>query len=599
MPKKNDQIVPIKYTSRDFLSIKEDLLNYVQTYYPDTLKDFTEASFGSMMLDTVAYVGDILSFYLDYNANESFMATAVEYNNVVKHARQMGYKEPGPQSSSGFITCYVVAPANTYGLGPDTDYLPVLRRGTFFSSDSGAGFTLAEDIDFANSNNEIVVASVNENTNLPTEYAVKASGQVISGELEEMTVSVGSYEKFLKIEIGDPDITEIVSVIDSEGHTYYEVDYLSQNTIFISQPNTNEDRDSAPSLMKAISVPRRFTTVRENNRVYLQFGYGSESEMRKNAIIHPSDVILKQHGRQHETDTFFDPSRIIDTDKFGVVPVKTDLTIVYRTNTPGTANAAAGSITTVGTAIFRFNKEAVSTSLKNRVRSSLEVVNNEPIIGEISVIDSNELKMRSMDFFATQNRAVTKQDYISLIYRMPAKFGAIKRCNIMHDDDSFKRNLNLYVLSEDSDGKLILTNQTIKNNIKTWLNQHKMINDTIDILNGKILNFEVEYTAISDAGANKFDVLNRANLALREYFDTSFDFGEPLYKSTIYNILNNVLGIVDVSTVKISPKFGAGYSSLEFNTTFDSPGDGRYINIPENFIFELKNPTKDIKGTIL
>ena len=599
MPKKNDQIVPINYTSRDFLTIKNDLLNYVRTYYPDTLKDFNEASFGSLMLDTVAYVGDILSFYLDYSVNESFMATAVEYGNVAKHARQMGYKEPGPQSSTGFVTCYIVAPASTYGLGPDSDYLPVLRRGTLFSSTGGASFTLAEDIDFGNSDNEAVVASVNENTNLPTEYAVKASGQVISGELDEATVSVGGYEKFLKVELPADNVTEIVSVTDSQGHVYYEVDYLSQNTIFISLPNSNEDKDSSPSLMKAITVPRRFTLVRENGRVFLQFGYGSESEIRKNSIIHPSDVILKQHGRQHETDTFFDPSRIIDTDKFGVVPVETELTITYRTNSPGSTNAAVGTISTVGDAIFRFSSKATSTASKTRVKSSLEVSNDDPILGEVDVIDSNELKMRSMDFFATQNRAVTKQDYISLVYRMPSKFGAIRRCNIVHDNDSFKRNLNSYVISEDTEGSLIETNGTIKNNLKVWLNQHKMINDTIDILDGMILNFQVEYVAISDVGTNKFDVLNRANLALREYFDTQFDFGEPLYKSTIFNILNNVMGIVDVSKVKILPKFGTGYSSLEFNTIFDSPADGRYVKIPENFIFELKNPSQDIKGTIL
>tara|TARA_R100001594_G_scaffold7061_4_gene19505 strand:- start:162 stop:1961 length:1800 start_codon:yes stop_codon:yes gene_type:complete len=599
LPKKNDQIVPINYTSRDFLTIKNDLLNYVRTYYPDTLKDFNEASFGSLMLDTVAYVGDILSFYLDYSVNESFMATAVEYGNVAKHARQMGYKEPGPQSSTGFVTCYIVAPASTYGLGPDSDYLPVLRRGTLFSSTGGASFTLAEDIDFGNSDNEAVVASVNENTNLPTEYAVKASGQVISGELDEATVSVGGYEKFLKVELPADNVTEIVSVTDSQGHVYYEVDYLSQNTIFISLPNSNEDKDSSPSLMKAITVPRRFTLVRENGRVFLQFGYGSESEIRKNSIIHPSDVILKQHGRQHETDTFFDPSRIIDTDKFGVVPVETELTITYRTNSPGSTNAAVGTISTVGDAIFRFSSKATSTASKTRVKSSLEVSNDDPILGEVDVIDSNELKMRSMDFFATQNRAVTKQDYISLVYRMPSKFGAIRRCNIVHDNDSFKRNLNLYVISEDTEGSLIETNGTIKNNLKVWLNQHKMINDTIDILDGMILNFQVEYVAISDVGTNKFDVLNRANLALREYFDTQFDFGEPLYKSTIFNILNNVMGIVDVSKVKILPKFGTGYSSLEFNTIFDSPADGRYVKIPENFIFELKNPSQDIKGTIL
>ena len=149
--------VPIRYTSRDFNSIKEDLVSYAKRYYPDTYKDFNKASFGSLMFDTVAYTGDILSFYLDYQVNESFLDTANEFNNVVKLTRQMGYKYKGRPSTFGYVCFYILVPANTTGLGPDTTYVPILKRRTMVAAQNGETYILTEDVDFRHASNEIVV----------------------------------------------------------------------------------------------------------------------------------------------------------------------------------------------------------------------------------------------------------------------------------------------------------------------------------------------------------------------------------------------------------------------------------------------------------
>ena len=141
---------PISYTSRDFASIRNDLINYVKVYYPDTYKDFNEASFGALMVDMVAYVGDILSYYVDYQTNESFIETAIERNNLIKIAKQMGYKFTGSPSSTGISAFYVSVPALANGGGENTDLIPVLKKGTLLGSDSGASFILAEDLDFSN-----------------------------------------------------------------------------------------------------------------------------------------------------------------------------------------------------------------------------------------------------------------------------------------------------------------------------------------------------------------------------------------------------------------------------------------------------------------
>ena len=192
--------VPIKYTSREFDSIKSDLLDYARRYYPDTIKDFSEASFGSLMLDSVAYIGDVLSFYLDYQVNESFLDSAIEYDNVIRLARQMGYKFKGAASTSGIATFYAVVPANAAGLGPNSDYLPILKRGSTVGS-GRAGFILTEDVRFDHAANQQVAARFNSATGVPTHYAIRATGQIISGEFNTETISVGDYERFKRIRL--------------------------------------------------------------------------------------------------------------------------------------------------------------------------------------------------------------------------------------------------------------------------------------------------------------------------------------------------------------------------------------------------------------
>ena len=255
-------------------------------------------------------------------------------------------------------------------------------------------------------------------------------------------------------------------------------------------------------------------------------------------------------------------------------------------------------ITTVLTSNFAFNNFLnLIPSIRQTVVSSLEVTNEEPIIGDVSLVNTEELKMRIMNNYAAQNRAVTRQDYISLVYSMPSKFGAIKRCNIIQDFDSQKRNLNLYVISEDSSLNLIKTNNTIKQNLKTYLNSNKMINDTIDILDGKIVNIGIDFIVLVDYDKDKNVVLNNCLTVLSNKYSQKFDFGEAFSISDIYTTLNKLEGVSDVVDVQISNKNGTGYSSTNFDIQKFISSDGRYIKVPENVILEIKFPNSDIKGS--
>ena len=213
-------------------------MEIAERFYPDTFKDFSEASFGALMLDTVAYVGDQLSFYLDYQANESFLNTAVEYRNVVKHALQLGYKFQGRPSTYGTVAIFILIPASSTGIGPDLDYIPLLKRGTSLSSNNGLKFLLTENIDFTNIKNKVVTAKVNNSTGAPTHFAIKTYGKVVSGNFTRKVVSIGSYERFKKIRITMPNVSEIISVIDSDGNEYFEVPYLSQDIVYREISNT-------------------------------------------------------------------------------------------------------------------------------------------------------------------------------------------------------------------------------------------------------------------------------------------------------------------------------------------------------------------------
>ena len=148
MPKKN---IPIKYTSRSFETIKGDLVDHAKRYYPATFKDFNESGFGSLMLDSVSYIGDMLSFYLDFQANETFIQNAAEFDNVLKLAKQSGYKYRNNPSSNTMASFFILVPASTSDRSPDLRYLPILKQGSEFQSSNGAVFVLDEDVSFIKS----------------------------------------------------------------------------------------------------------------------------------------------------------------------------------------------------------------------------------------------------------------------------------------------------------------------------------------------------------------------------------------------------------------------------------------------------------------
>jgi hypothetical protein len=589
----------VKYTSRDFNSIKNELVEYSKRYYPNSFSDFNQASFGSLMLDSVSYVGDVLSFYLDYQFNESFLNSASEFDNILKISNQLGYKY-GPRSTAyGEITMYIAVPTNTTSTGPNIDYLPILKRGATFSSTGGLLFTLLKDVDFSESTNEVVVSKVDTVTGTPTEYAVKTKGIIQSGFYTQKNISVGAFQRFLKLDMGDLDVLEIVSVFDSDGNQYYEVDHLSQDVIFREIPNFNFQTDGVSSILKPFPVPRRFIVNRTRNTTFLQFGYGSEDQITTDTILDPAQVVLEMHAKNYFSDTAFDPTNLIKSDKFGVSPSNTTLTIIYRKANAATSNVASNTITRVVNTSYTFpNMMNTTTAQRLAVQNSLEVTNEQLLVGEIRLDQAEELRQNTMGFYAAQNRAVSLLDYQSIIYGMPSNYGRVKRCYITQDNDSFKRNINIYIISETNSGTLTTAPAILKDNIKTWLTQYKMINDTIDILDAVVVNVGIDFNVIVSPDYDRIEVLNRALSAIRTEFIKKLDIGQSFPIANIYNILNKLPGVLDTTSVVVNLKSGGIYSSSTLNVDKLLTYDGKYVKAPKNVIYEVKYPLIDIKGTI-
>jgi len=590
--------VPINYTNREFETIKRDLTQLAERFYPDTFQDFSQASFGSMVLDSVAYVADQLSFYLDYNVNESFLDTAYQYQNIHRHGKILGYKDMGRPSTYGKVAVFVLVPASPTGMGPDREYIPILKKGTIFSATGGGSFILTENIDFSDPRNPIVVAKTEPTTGAPTFYGIKSYGNVVSGRYGTERVVVGEYERYKNITLNERNISEILSVFDAQGNEYYEVDYLSQDMIYKELSNTNFKNDNVPSILKPILVSRKFVVVRNGVTMQLQFGSGKDGET--GIIADPAAVAMNAFGKEYISDTTFDPSRLTKNDAMGIVPANTTLIINYRVTNPTNSNYSAGSVNNIVNVSVDFNdRNTLAESTIRQVVNSIEVYNEEPIVGDVTNPTPNEIKRRIYDTFPTQNRAVTQADYENIIYRMPSKYGSVKRCSVQRDPDSRRRNLNTYVISEDRNGNFIKTNNTIKNNLKTWINNYRMLSDTVDVLDAYIINFGIDFSVRPTKDADKFSLVDKCIEELKKKFQgEKYFIGEAISVSDIYQKLSEVEGVLSVLNVTIKNKKSGNYSSVSYDINNNMSPSGDSIIIPKNAVAELKFPSVDITGKI-
>ena len=449
-----------------------------------------------------------------------------------------------------------------------------------------------------NAKNEVVAGRFSNTTGKPTHYAIRSQGQVRSIVLFRAEAEVGGFKRFQRIRVGPSNIAEIRSIIDSEGNEYFEVDHLSQDVIYVETTNPSVRSDGVPSILKPKVVPRRFVVEQNSGGTYVQFGYGSDEEITVTDVTDPGQVALKMSGKPYITDYSFDPTKLLDTNTLGIGPRNTTLTIDYYANESNTVNVNAGNLNVVGDYLMTFpnSNQNSSTTTEQEVQDSLEVSNDEPIVGNTAPPTAEEIRYRSYATYAAQNRAVTRNDYEAYCYMMPASLGTVHRASVINDPSSTNRRLSLYVASLDGGDNLIKTNSTIKENLKTWLNKNKMLNDNIDIYDAKILNIGFDYQIVVDPTFDKMSVLNAVNRKLRQDMAQKMYIGEPFYITNIWNTVNKTRGVLDCINVRMRLINGAGYNTAPVSIEQLLSDDGTYLKTPKNVILEIKNFDKVVRG---
>jgi hypothetical protein len=591
----------INYLSRDFASIKDDLKGYAKRYYGNTFSDLSEASINSFLIDSVAYVGDMLSYYLDYQANESFLATAVEPKNIYKLSKELGYKKTFSSTATGIISLYVLIPSKD-GV-PDFSSAPNIRKGSALQSADGLRtYLLNEDIiiDSEIIGNKYVVAQTNAVGN-PTYFAVKVEAPIISGVIKVSNITVGDFKKFNKIFLPDITTVEIISVVDSDGNEYYEVPNLSQNIVYRSYVN-DENSSGVKYSLRTVSAQRRYVFDVDVTVPYLMFGgkqYRPDDDLTINPVAEPGKFVLERYNTDYLSEDYFEPNRLLNGDQFGIGPDNTTLTITYRSNTNGNNNAATGDIVKISNLEYNFKNTLVSIDTQNTIINSIQVVNEAPVVGDGLDISYDELKDLSGMIYQAQNRAVTAKDYETLTYMLPSKYGSIKRAKAERDPDSVKNNINLYVICQDSVGLLQKPNLKIKDNLKYWLSGYKMITDTVDILDAKIINLGIDFQIVVDPNASKAETLDLVKRQLAFVFSAKAQIGQNFNKLDVLREIRKIKAVLDITALNIKNLTGIEYSPTGFNIKQNSSPDENIIYIPKNAIYEIRYPTTDINGTTL
>ena len=605
----------IKYINKDFTELRNQLINYSQTYFPTTYTDFSNTSPGMMFIEQAAYVGDVLSFYLDNQIQENFLQYSRQQSNIFDMAYMYGYKPRVTGLSNTIIDIYQQVPAklvnNEYV--PDYDYALYVNANTSITTTSATAvtFTLDNPIDFTVSSSldptNVSVAQLSGGN--PSFYLLRKSRNVFSGKINTTSFSVGSPQDFLTIEIDQPNIAGIVDIIDSDGNKWYEVDYLGQELVFdgikntnTNDPNTYLDGDT-PYLLQTKSVETRFATrFLSSTRLQLQFGVGNPASTTEEIIPNSMNVGLGLPFEQNKLTAAYSPTNFIFTNTYGIAPSNTTLTIRYYTGGGVQSNVLSNTITNIGTTNIKFIKGGLTPNLAQYVFNSIASNNPTAASGGQDGDTIEEIRQNSISNFSTQLRNVTANDYLVRALSMPSKYGRISKAWTQKPNaEEANTTLDLYVLTQDNQNHLNTASNTLKRNIRTYLNEYKMIGDTLSIKDAFIINFGVSFQIITYPNYNNNEVLERCITTLQTYFNINkWQINQPILVPDLYVMLDALEGVQTVKSVVIYNIAGSnsGYSEWAYDMS-GANQNGTIFPSLDPSIFELKYPTTDIKGKVV
>lgn len=607
---KNDALKAVrqrKYLNRDFDGFRADLIDYARSFYGEKVNnDFSEASLGGMMVDLAAYVGDVMSFYLDHQFSELDPDFAVETFNIERLLKKAGVEITGASPAVVKQSFFIEVPATVVdGVNvPNSSTLPLIESGTVVSSDGGVEYVLLENIDFSESDDEgnllcDIQVGDSSSDGTPITFILKKSQICISGKRSQENFTIGSFVPFREITLLNANVTEIESVYDSLGNVYYEVGSLSQDTVYFRRPNPGQDADLVPEILELRPAPYRYSksTNLDSRTTTLIFGGGSAETIEDDVIPDPSEFALPLYGKTTFPRISIDPQQMITTRTLGVASSNTTLTINYRYGGGLSHNSEANTIRNIKTMGMSF-PIAISSDLAAKVRASAQTKNIKRASGGEDAPDIEELKTQIPNARNSQNRIVTKPDLISRIYLMPANFGRVFRAATRQNANNPLASV-LYVISRDQNSNLITSPDALKDNLRRYLNDYRMISDAIDIVDAQVINLKITFESTVDNSMNKKVVLQNVIQKLQKYFNIkNFQIDQPIILSDIHNIIYNNVGVLSVNKLKVESVFGTNGNRTYSDSFFDVDTNTTrgMIVPPPGAIFEMKFPEVDIVG---
>jgi len=611
----------IQYINRDFTELRTSLINYARTYFPTTYNDFSPASPGMMFMEMSAYVGDILSFYLDNQIQETYLQYARQTNNLFELAYMFGYKPTVTSVSTVDLSFYQQVPAisGSNGYEPDFNYaLFVPGNSTFQSTASGSVSFLIEDpVDFSVSSSgdptEVTVYSTSGDA--IQYFLLKKTRKAISATIATTEFSFGVPEQFSTVEIFDNNIIGILDVTDSDNNLWYEVDYLAQDTVFDSIKNTNTNdpnlsqyEGDTPYLLQLKQVQRRFTSrFLNSNTLQIQFGSGTNTDTDEEILPNSDNVGLGLPFEVDKLTTAYSPSNFIFTKNYGIAPSNTTLTFRYLTGGGVVSNVPQNTITQKLNANIQFLNSNLADVTAQNVFNSFAVNNLAAADGGGDGDTDEQIRQNASSNFATQLRNVTQNDYLVRALSMPAKYGVISKAYIEPTKAQSAQSgaaasvLDLYVLSYDSNTKLRTASLALKQNLSTYLSQYRMVNDSVNIKDAFIINIGVNFDIIVLPNYNSNEVLTKCIVALQDFFAIkNWQINEPIVLRDLYILLDAIEGVQTVKNITISNKNGLalGYSQFAYDIAGATNSNVVYPSL-DPMIFEVKYPNTDIQGRVV
>ena len=595
----------INYTDRDFESIRDGLINYTKQYYPELVQNFNDASVFSVLMDLNAAVADNLHYHIDRSIQETVLQYAQQKSSIFNIARTYGLKIPGYRPSVAVVNISITVPP--LGDAEDFRYLGILRAGSQFNG-GGNTFETIYDIDFANQYNQ--EGEVNR-TKVPTfdanqkiiNYVITKQEVVVNGTTKvfKRVINPSDVVPFFNFFLPERNVLGINSIIQKDGTNYpnvpdytefvtstnkwYEVDALAEDTVFIEDPTKPVD-NAGVKVGKYIKTDNRFISeYTAEGFLKVQFGGGTTTPNIQLANFAKLGINLDIANYQNNIGLGL------------TVQPNTTLFIQYRTGGGLASNVGVGVINQVGTIDFAVNGPSISVN--SNVVDSLTVNNVTAAIGGANPPTTEEVRNMVTFNFAAQKRAVTVNDYKSLIDTMPGKFGAPAKVAITELDNK----ITVQILAYDENGKLTQTvSNYLKSNLATYLSKYRMINDYIQIDVAKVIDLAFDIYVVVESNVNRGQVITEIINQVSNYMiPGNRDMGQNVNVSDVRRLIQNTAGVISLSNLQVFNLVGGQYSTSETSQAYVNKATREIRLIDDNIyaepsqIYQIRFDNKDIR----